>query len=198
MNGRWFAPRLASYTIAFTLRSGSNLLCDYLTANGFGRPNEYFQHSLEPATPRDFSTALQRLLTEHSVNGIFGAKVTWDQKNWFVDAIRRHFGSDDGVDFLSPRHRWIFLRRRDKVEQAVSVFRAKESGAWTSAQQPGTGAASTEYDFFRILGFMQAVLTRSTSGTSFRRAHIEPVQVGTRTSSITRRRSCCASHARCR
>ena len=31
------------YTIAFTIRSGSNLLCDLLSRNGAGYPTEYFQ-----------------------------------------------------------------------------------------------------------------------------------------------------------
>jgi LPS sulfotransferase NodH len=183
----WIVPDIACYTIAFTLRSGSNVLCEYLTANGIGQPAEYFQHPLGVANiayyrelgvaPDDFKTFITRLPTVKSANGIFGAKVTWDHKNVLVDAVRRHVGRDDGPAALSPRHRWIYLRRRDRIAQAISLVRAFDSGIWTSdASRPES--CELEYDFFRVLSVLQSLLTEEYLWEDFfEQRGIEPVRV---------------------
>src|SRR5439155_12146435 len=143
LSAGWIAAETTCYTIVFTPRSGSNLLCDVLRANGLGQPSEYFQHPLGVAnaayyrelgvSPDDFKTFLTRLVTDKSQNGIFGVKLTWDHKNVLVEALRRHFGRNDGLVALSPRLRWVHLQRRDKIGQAISLWRASKSGIWTSS-----------------------------------------------------------------
>ncbi len=91
------------YMIAFTLRSGSNLLCDYLSVNGAGVPTEYFQypygianrgHYDQLSVPLDdFKSYLARLLAQRSQNNFFGVKLTWDQKNVLREELHRHFGA---------------------------------------------------------------------------------------------------------
>jgi LPS sulfotransferase NodH len=188
LSAGWIAAETTCYMIVFTLRSGSNLLCDFLRANGLGQPSEYFQHPLGVANaayyqelgvaPDDFKTFLTRLLTEKRQNGIFGVKLTWDHKNVLVDALRRHFGRSDGLLALSPRQRWIYLRRRDRIGQAISLWRALKSGAWTSSAPRGGEAGEVGYDFFRLLGLLQAILTEEYLWEEFFQTHgIEPVRV---------------------
>lgn len=188
MTTAWITPDTACYTIAFTMRSGSNLLCDYLMANGFGLPTEYFQHPLGVANvahyrdlgvaPDDFRTFVVRLLARRSHNGIFGAKLTWDHKNVLCDALRRHFDVRDGLAELSPRQRWVYQVRRDKIGQAISLVRAFESGIWTSSDAAGQASREPEYDFFRLLGVLQSILTEEYLWEEFfQQQGIEPIRV---------------------
>ena len=187
MSAGWIAAETTCYTIVFTPRSGSNLLCDFLRANGLGQPSEYFQHPLGVANayyqelgvaPDDFKTFLTRLVTEKSQNGIFGVKLTWDHKNVLVGALRRHFGRNDGLLALSPRHRWVYLQRRDKIGQAISLWRASKSGIWTSSTPRSGEADELEYDFFRLLSLLQAILTEEYLWEGFfQKEGIEPVRV---------------------
>src|SRR5437867_2650522 len=187
MSAGWIAAETTCYTIVFTPRSGSNLLCDFLRANGLGQPSEYFQHPLGVAkdcfqergvAPDDFKTFLTRLVTEKSQNGIFGVKLTWDHKNVLVGALRRHFGRNDGLLALSPRHRWVYLQRRDKIGQAISLWRASKSGIWTSSTPRSGEADELEYDFFRLLSLLQAILTEEYLWEGFfQKEGIEPVRV---------------------
>jgi trehalose 2-sulfotransferase len=188
MSADWIAADTACYTIAFTVRSGSSLLCDYLRASGFGDPAEYFQYPLGVANatvyrdlgvaPDDFGTFLTTLVRMRSSNGIFGSKLTWDHHNVLVDAIRNEFGRHEGVAALSPRHRWIHLTRRDKIAQAISLARAFTSRSWASATRHGGAATEVDYDFFRLLTALQAIVTEEYLWADFFERHsIEPVRV---------------------
>jgi len=188
LSAGWIAAETTCYTIVFTPRSGSNLLCDVLRANGLGQPSEYFQHPLGVAnaayyrelgvSPDDFKTFLTRLVTDKSQNGIFGVKLTWDHKNVLVEALRRHFGRNDGLVALSPRLRWVHLQRRDKIGQAISLWRASKSGIWTSSTPRSGEADELEYDFFGLLSMLQAILTEEHLWEEFFQTEgIEPVRV---------------------
>ena len=77
-------PDSTIYFISFTFRSGTNLLCDYLSANGLGFPAEYFQHPYRERNRElfeeldiqnnDLATYLERLLLRRSRNGVFGVQ----------------------------------------------------------------------------------------------------------------------------
>lgn len=152
------APIRASYTIAFTLRSGSNLLCDYLALNGLGQPTEYFQYPLGQANrfwfdqlgvaPDDLPGFLAQLLRQRGQRGLFGCKMTWDHKNALLAAVGERAGRPCDIADLFPHHRWIYLQRRSRIDQAVSLWRAQQSGVWTSAQ--AGPSAAPPYDFFGL------------------------------------------------
>ena len=94
-------PDSTIYFISFTFRSGTNLLCDYLSANGLGFPAEYFQHPYGERNRElfeeldiqnnDLATYLERLLLRRSRNGVFGAKMAWDHRNLLVEEIAKRF-----------------------------------------------------------------------------------------------------------
>jgi LPS sulfotransferase NodH len=177
---------VACYTIAFTYRSGSNVLCDYLAANGVGVPAEYFQYPHGVANrasydelgvaPEDFRTFLPWLLAARSRNGLFGSKMTWDQRNVLAAAVRRHFPGCEGPVAFGRAHRWVWLRRRDKIAQAVSLWRAIRSGRWTSAGEAASDRPA--YDYFRIVVGLYAILTEEYCWEEyFRHTGVEPVCV---------------------
>lgn len=120
--------------IASSQRSGSSLLGHYLAATGkFGVPFEYFNQGnfarwkerFEVETFIDLLDAVEPLRT--SSNGIFSIKCHYDQL--------RALGS---IADLLARYgdcRFVRIRRRDLVAQAVSRTIAQQTGVWISGQK---------------------------------------------------------------
>jgi LPS sulfotransferase NodH len=148
-----------TYTIAFSLRSGSTMLCDMLTSRHLGKPSEFFHY------PYDFNplfdkrlgkTPLRQLLTligDHSAGGYFGSKVTHDHRARLEQIFRQEVYDYDGLASVLPNHSWIFLKRRRIVEQAISLFIAERSGRWHITANAASSSEPTypAYDFLTIL-----------------------------------------------
>jgi LPS sulfotransferase NodH len=141
------------YLICSAQRSGSWLLSHALQDTGvLGVPAEYFHRGDEQfwrgrwgaATEEAFLQALcERPVT---ANGVWGSKMMW---NYFADALARlgawpHLGLPSGTadpDVLAaafPGVRYVWLRRDDKLRQAISHWRAAATGqyALTDGQRP--------------------------------------------------------------
>ena len=157
---------LEIYFIAFTMRTGSNLLCDYLSSSGLGYPTEYFQYPAGIVNPGlfealgveggDVSTYLQKVLLARSRNGVFGAKVSWDHKNVLEEELARHFPDTDRWKRILSRVRWVYSERRDKIDQAISLWRAQKTGKWMSSNH--AAVPHPEYDCFGIFTRLFSIL----------------------------------------
>lgn len=130
------------YMIAFTLRCGSTLYCEYLTANGLGRPTEYFQfpygvknawlYDALGVSKNDFKGLMLEVIRQCSPNGIFGAKMDWWQKKVLLEEMQKHDPDIQDIDDIFPNVKWVYIQRKDKAAQAVSLWRAAYSGRWHS------------------------------------------------------------------
>ena len=148
-----FVVAASPYLICTVQRTGSWLLCHALQDTGvLGVPAEYFHRGDEQfwrgrwgaTTEEEFLQALrERPVT---ANGVWGSKMMW---NYFADALARlrawpHLGvpSDtadpDVLAAAFPGVRYVWLRRDDKLRQAISHWRAAATGqyALTDGQQP--------------------------------------------------------------
>ncbi len=129
----------ASLVLAATYRSGSTALAeDLISAGGYGWPLEYFQAGARDrrfarfAGP-EYAAAVMRHRTDPG--GVFGVKL-------FPADLR-----DDPELWLQlPRPTVVRVRRRDRVGQAVSAWRALNGGAWRAAAG-GPTAPPPEYDY---------------------------------------------------
>ncbi len=138
-------PRI-SYTIWFSQRNGSSLLCEALASTGIaGKPGEHF---LMPTNTSwfDFYQArnyeeLQQNLWQvgMTANGVFGIKVQAPKKinDPRIDELAKFPGISKsqptnyevwGNAFPNGKH--IFLTRRNKVRQAVSWWKAIVTDEW--------------------------------------------------------------------
>ena len=165
-----------TYLICATPRSGSYLLSYGLTRTQLaGRPDEYFQ-------VRDFFTWTERLgfkagsFTEYvqgviqarTVAGVFGAKIMWDHMDncfsIYLNSIPELMGKPrhEQLARLFYHPRYIFITRRDKVRQAVSMVRALQTQVWqiwvdifaeqtTLAQQPYFDFDWIEREYWNLL-----------------------------------------------
>lgn len=155
------------YLIAFTTRSGSTLFCEYMTANGLGRPAEYFQYPFGKqnysvykalgVSKRDFKGFLRELIKQCSPNGIFGAKVLWDHKNALLERVQRYNPKIRRIEDLFPDMKWIHIQRKDKVAQAISLWRAVHSGRWHSPDHPNK-KPNPKYNFYTIYSYYSSII----------------------------------------
>jgi trehalose 2-sulfotransferase len=148
-----------TYSIAFSMRSGSTWLCEMLAQLGLGRPTEYFQYPYEKNVhfqaieEIDEIGQIVSLLGRNSVGGIFASKMTHDHRARLEETLRRNIRDYNGIESTFPNHKWIYLRRRQLVAQAISLYLAETSGNWGAtgtSTSPG-GYSEISYDFPAIL-----------------------------------------------
>lgn len=142
-----------SYVICTSSRSGSTLLCKLLAATGVaGNPDSYFHRpSLEhwvadlgfTPDPALAGRALLAAVFREAIaqgaleTGIFGLRLQRHSFAFFIEQLATlHPGHNtDAERFRAAFGRTLFvhLTRCDKVEQAVSYVKAKQTGLWHRA-----------------------------------------------------------------
>jgi LPS sulfotransferase NodH len=130
-----------TYLILATPRSGSTLLGQGLQASGVaGDPKEFFGHRMPYWMERwgtpDLPAYVARLIAERATpNGVFGAKLLYGQ----LPRLEGEAGRDPRLAVLSPGDLLIHLfpelhiiwvSREDKLRQAISWYKARQSGVW--------------------------------------------------------------------
>lgn len=136
-----------SYFICATPRTGSFLLCEILTKTGIlGRPNEYFREEsysslFERGNVSTFRDYLPKLLKITATNGVFGAKLMGsDYFSKFVKRLRQlpayqnqDISDSEIIAKIFPNVKYIWLTRRSKIRQAISLSKAQQTRIWHSA-----------------------------------------------------------------
>jgi LPS sulfotransferase NodH len=155
-------PKL-SYTIWFSQRTGSTLLCKALEATGLaGNPQEWLYVWLTDQQ-WEHPAELQLRLWEggSTANGVFGLKHSFhepafrrliDLFQMFPGSLQHESNRARVWELALPNHRHIFMTRRNKVRLAVSWWRAIQTQEWHRlAGVPRTTSASSEgYNFEAI------------------------------------------------
>jgi LPS sulfotransferase NodH len=144
-------PQLSHYLICTTARSGSNLLCDYLSNTELlGKPGElfnprvvkggHFQKRFEFDGAVPLADYLEWIETDLSTpNGVWGAKLLWEDFSFLqgFPAFRAMFSEA----------RIYLLARRSKVRQAVSYFLAQQTGQWMATDPAIKPIEEVKFDF---------------------------------------------------
>ncbi|MDF3037818.1 MAG: Stf0 sulfotransferase, partial [Thermomicrobiales bacterium] len=136
-----------TYLILATPRSGSTLLGQGLQATGLaGEPREFFGHKMafwmeRWRTPDLPGYAVRLIQTRATPNGVFGAKLLYRQL-LHLEMLARQDPELAGLPLggilagLFPNLHLIWNTREDKVRQAISWFKARQTGVW--GQDQGT------------------------------------------------------------
>ncbi|HXD11174.1 MAG TPA: Stf0 family sulfotransferase [Anaerolineales bacterium] len=148
-------PQL-SYTIWFSQRTGSTLLCKALESTGIaGKPQELLNHKVDLL--KAYNLASHAELQEHlwklgsTANRVFGMKHSFHEPNFgqLIEVFRNFPNCPPKENYRAtiwensfPNHRHIFMTRRNKVRLAVSWWKAIQTQQWHL--QPG--AASKPVD----------------------------------------------------
>jgi len=182
-------PPTQSYIIASTPRSGSNLLADGLAQTNiagkpcerFPRPSEHIHSEVatrraallaQPPPEDSYNEALdaeyiKRILELGTTeNGVFGIKIHRFQIDDAVRRFRSYLGSlnSDHHEILStafPNLSYIWLRRRDKISQAVSWHKAVQSNQYVKLHDSAPSAEELnneiEFDYTAIRTYWSAL-----------------------------------------
>ena len=129
------------YLILATPRSGSTLLGQGLQATGLaGDPKEYFGHKMaywmERWQTASFGVYVDLLTHRRATpNGVFGAKLLYGQLGHLEGVARQDSGLADLplatiLADLFPHLHYIWVTRDDKLRQAISWFKARQTGVW--------------------------------------------------------------------
>jgi trehalose 2-sulfotransferase len=149
----WTMPR--SVFLCFANRSGSNFLAESLASTGrlptagefFNA--EYVQEFSQKHGLRTFDEYCRALIAQRSKAPFFASKVAWQQLYFLCRSrvIPTIFGAPN----------FIFIRRRDVLDQAISFSIADQTKAWTSEQKANNDAAYNVQDITnRIRGLTQS------------------------------------------
>ena len=113
----------------------------------------------QPEQPGDFAGWFDYVLHRGTTpNGVFGAKMMWN----YFDDFRARIGELDGLgeltftealDQVFPNLKIVFVRRRDKVAQAVSLWKAIQTQQWRTAAEADDDRQDVRYDH-RALRFL--------------------------------------------
>ena len=167
-----------SYLLCSTPRTGSTLLCGLLESTGVaGHPASYFRRPDEDAfaaqwaipRPSDgvssYADFLEAALSAGTTdNGVFAARIMWGTLDELVERMGTVFpefaGDDlDLLDHAFARPRFVYLRRRDVLGQAVSLLRAEQTDVWHDADdsEPQQLKQDPFYDSERIRSMIRTI-----------------------------------------
>jgi len=178
-----------SYIIASTQRSGTHLLCSILRSTGIaGSPEEFFMSKPGETWEERWNAPsraghIARVLQDNTgANGVFGAVVMWSYFERMLQMLQevRKYNRFSGAELLAElfnRPKYIWMRRRNRVEQAVSWAMACQTGVW--AQKGGVTSqpcATPNFDFKVIDEWCNRIAAHEASWANyFRENQIEPV-----------------------
>ena len=160
----YIKPKL-SYTIWFSQRTGSTLLCRALQSLGIaGKPSEWLYASdLLEEYQLDSHAQLQQKLWQLGTtpNGIFGLKMGACQPYFskIIDTVKQFPGcnpkSNNRVDIWHnafPNCKHIYMTRRNKIRLAVSWWKAIQSAEWhrETGQLPVAADLKDKYSYDAI------------------------------------------------
>ncbi|MFL5660490.1 MAG: Stf0 family sulfotransferase [Ktedonobacteraceae bacterium] len=85
-------------------------------------------------------------------NGIFGAKVMWGYLDDFISHLReipgyQELAAPDLLSTIFPNLCYIWATRRDKVRQAVSLWKAIQTWTWKQEETDGSHLVAQELRF---------------------------------------------------
>jgi trehalose 2-sulfotransferase len=125
---------IQGFAICTTPRSGSNLIGQMCESTGkLGRPLEYFngpaRRALEsPNYPDDVQAQVTRALESRTSNNVYGLKLF----PWHLAKVMDVHGAFESLVNL----RFVRLKRRDRLAQAISWVRASQTRQYRSTQTP--------------------------------------------------------------
>ncbi len=149
-----------SYIIASVQRSGTHLLCSILRNTGVGgSPKEHFLSKPGETWEKRWGAPsrlayVQNVLRQNTAaNGVFGTVVMWSYFERMLEMLQEIpvYKNLNGAELLAVvfrKPKYIWMRRRNHVEQAVSWAMACQTGIWSQkVEKKSQPRAIPKFDF---------------------------------------------------
>jgi len=149
-----------SYIIASVQRSGTHLLCSILESTGIaGFPREHFLSKPGETWEKRWGAPsrvayVQNVLRQNTgANGVFGTVVMWSYFERMLEMLReipayKKLNEPQLLAAVFCQPKYIWMRRRNHVEQAVSWAIACQTGIWTqNVEEKSQPQAIPKFDF---------------------------------------------------
>ncbi|MBL7051307.1 sulfotransferase [Candidatus Woesearchaeota archaeon] len=146
-----------TYIICSSMRSGSTFLGDLLTNTSLlGSPNEHFGDfpmRIIKSNVINYQEFIRTILScRQSSNRIFGTKMHYyifQQFENFFSSKKEYEGFEGSslVDKIFPNVHYIFLTRKDKISQAVSLYKANNFKIYTLEKNEHINYKPLAYNF---------------------------------------------------
>lgn len=174
-----------SYTIWFSQRNGSTLLCEGLKSTGIaGKPGELLQLPdnttlLEFYQANNYTALQQKLWQEGmSENGVLGLKANAPrkEKDPIVEQLAQLPSNTSATPYAVwenafPNGKHIFLTRRNKVRQAVSWWKAIVTQQWHlkkgEKRKPMSSEIQKQYNFEALKHLLVEISLRESKIQAF-------------------------------
>jgi LPS sulfotransferase NodH len=178
-----------SYVIASVQRSGTHLLCSILRSTGIaGSPEEYFLSKPGETWEKRWGTPSREAYVQHilrqntAANGVFGAVVMWSYFELMLQMLQEipAYKNLHGAQLLAAvlsTPKYIWMRRRNHVEQAVSWAIACQTGIWAqTGEEKLQPRAVPKFDFKVIDEWCNRIEAHEAGWENyFRENQIEPL-----------------------
>ncbi len=137
-----------------------------------------------PVDPEEDARAVQAFIEAGtSDNGVFGVVLHWLVVQDAVKRLRSCFGADAEAahDVLTTAFgpvSYVWLRRRDRVAQAVSWYKAIQTGVFVGRHAQGESAAELRYDHGKVKYLFTALRSFDNAWASYFKAqNLSPTKV---------------------
>jgi LPS sulfotransferase NodH len=178
-----------SYVIASVQRSGTHLLCSILRSTGMaGSPEEYFLSKPGETWEKRWGAPSRAAYVQHvlrqntATNGVFGTVVMWSYFERMLQMLQEipAYKTLNGAQLLAAvfrKPKYIWMRRRNHVEQAVSWAMACQTGVWAQkAEEKLQPNAIPRFDFKVIDEWCNRIAAHDEGWANyFRENRIEPL-----------------------
>lgn len=129
-----------NYFIAATYRSGSTFLGETLAATGLaGDPKEFFHRlNMTDLARQNYVEFIRQTIRDTATpNGVFGAKLLWHHVAYIREHVQQFPPFDapkmtarDTLDILFDHPKYLYITRNDKLGQAISYVKARQTGVF--------------------------------------------------------------------
>jgi LPS sulfotransferase NodH len=177
-----------SYVIASIQRSGTHLLCSILRSTGVaGSPAEFFLSKPGETWEERWGAAsrdayVERVLRQNTADGVFGTVVMWSYFELILQMLQEipAYKNLHGGELLAAvlhQPKYIWMRRRNRVEQAVSWAIACQTGVWAQKREERPQPrAIPKFDFKVIDEWCNRIAAHEAGWANyFRENQIEPL-----------------------
>ena len=180
-----------SYIIASVQRSGTHLLCSILESTGrVGTPGEHFLSKPGETWEKRWEASsrigyIEQVLRKNTgANGVFGTVIMRSYFDRILELLREipPYKALEEAQLLAAvffQPKYIWMRRRNHVEQAVSWAIACQTGVWTQkSEEKSQPNATPKFDFKVIDEWCNRIEAHNKGWESyFHQNKIEPLVI---------------------